>query len=47
MESTILQKAASGAMQAELDKMSAAYRQRPLLPQHKERAEKWLKEHGY
>lgn len=46
MESSILQKAASGAMQAELDQMSAAYRQRPLLPQHKERAEAWLKARG-
>ncbi|MCB1661480.1 MAG: DUF1329 domain-containing protein [Pseudomonadales bacterium] len=42
MEPSILQKAASGAMQAELDDMTAAYKKRSLLPQHKARAEAWL-----
>lgn len=44
MESSILQKAASGAMQAELDDMRADYEERPLLPQFKDRAEEWFSE---
>jgi hypothetical protein len=44
MESSILQKAASGAMQAELDDLAEQYEQRPLLPRYKERAEAWFEQ---
>jgi len=43
MEATILQRAASGSLEEELDGLLKAYKERPLLPQHKERAEAWLR----
>jgi len=39
---TVLQKAASGAMQTELDRMRKAYEDRPLLPEHADRAKTFL-----